>query len=122
MSKKSKKHTRETDGMVYSTNENFDFSPFAALANQLEEQQLEGKEKNLKVMIDKKSRGGKKVTLVTGFEGMTKDIEELGKKLKSKCGVGGSVKDREIIIQGDFKEKIFEILKSEGYGVKKVGG
>ena len=121
MSKKSKKHTRDTDGMVYSTNENFDFSPFAALANSNEDTP-KNKEQSLKVMIDKKSRGGKKVTLVTGFTGFPKDIEELGKKLKSKCGVGGSVKDREIIIQGDFKDKVYDLLVADGYGVKKVGG
>lgn len=124
MSKKSKKHSRSDDGMVYSTNPDLDLSPFASLGGSSNSNKItgSGKEQNLKVMIDKKSRGGKKVTLVTGFTGMTKDIEELGKKLKSKCGVGGSVKDREIIIQGDFKDKIFDLLTQEGHSVKKVGG
>lgn len=122
MNKKSKKHTRQDDGMVYSTNENFDFSPFAALADQPPSNAPKQKERELRVMLDKKARGGKKVTLVTGFTGFPKDIEALGKQLKSQCGVGGSVKDREIIIQGDFKEKIYELLKADGYGVKKVGG
>ena len=65
--------------------------------------------------MEKKGRGGKTVTLVRGFIGTEDDLKELGKLLKTKCGVGGSAKDEEIIIQGDFKQRIIELLKAEGY-------
>ena len=69
----------------------------------------------LRVRIEKNHRGGKTVTIVSGFVGNETDIKELGKLLKTKCGVGGSVKDGELIIQGEFKEKVVELLKKEGY-------
>ncbi|MDP2721191.1 MAG: translation initiation factor [Bacteroidales bacterium] len=78
----------------------------------------EPKNQNLTVSLDKKQRRGKKVTLVEGFAGSENDLKELGKLLKSKCGVGGTAKDNQIIIQGDFKEKIAEILKQSGYKIK----
>ena len=71
--------------------------------------------KRLRVSLDKRNRGGKMVTLVTGFHGTADDLATLGKLLRVKCGVGGSVKDGEIIVQGDFRARVVEILRAEGY-------
>ncbi|MFY0654225.1 MAG: translation initiation factor [Cyclobacteriaceae bacterium] len=104
-------------GVVYSTDDSFDYQDDI----DQEEETLMNNQQQLKVMLDKKNRGGKKVTLVSGFVGLTKDINELGKMLKNKCGVGGNVKDREILIQGDHRQKVGDILKKEGYQVKVLG-
>lgn len=113
MSKKNRK------GIVYSTSDDFNYD----YEGQEEQETLPPSEQNLKVQLDKKARAGKKVSLVSGFIGTENDLKDLGKKLKSKCGVGGSVKDGEILIQGDFREKIIEVLQKDGYNkVKKVGG
>lgn len=105
--------------VVYSTNPDFDYE----MDDDEEQVTLDKAKQNLRVSIDKKNRGGKVVTLITGFVGTDNDLKGLGKLLKSKCGVGGSTKDGEIIIQGDFKTKIMELLVKEGYTkTKGIGG
>ncbi len=105
--------------IVYSTNPNFQHED----VDDMEMETLAPEEQELKVMIDRKQRKGKSVTLITGFEGSDEDLQELGKTLKQKCGVGGSAKNGEIIVQGENKEKIFELLLKMGYRkTKKVGG
>ena len=97
--------------VVYSTNPDFKYES-------IEEEKAETLPKNqqkLRIFMEKKGRGGKTVTLIKGFIGTEEDLKELGKLLKTKCGVGGSVKDNEIIIQGDFKQRITDLLKAEGY-------
>ena len=69
----------------------------------------------LRVRIEKKGRGGKTATLVSGFVGTSADLADLGRMLKSKCGVGGSVKDGEILVQGDFRERVVSLLRAMGY-------
>lgn len=110
-------HKNNKGGIVYSTNPNFNFKEEKEEINTLPPQQ-----QNLRVMLDKKQRGGKQVTLVTGFIGSNEDLEILGKTLKTKCGTGGSVKDGEIIIQGDNRAKILEFLTKAGYKAKQAGG
>lgn len=102
----------------YSTNPDFQFDDHL----QEEAETLPKAQQKLYVSIDRKQRGGKEVTLVEGFIGSDDDLKELGKTLKSKCGVGGSAKDGEILIQGKLKDKVFDLLMAEGYSVKKKGG
>ena len=87
-----------------------------------EKETLPSQQQKLYVSLDKKNRKGKAVSLIEGFIGKEEDLKNLGKMIKSKCGVGGSVKDGEILIQGDFRKKITEILQNEGYQVKRKGG
>ena len=108
-----KKRKADNNGMVYSTNPDFEFDYSTE-----EVETLPKNQQNLRVIIDKKNRKGKVVSLITGFVGTDNDLKELGKLVKTKCGVGGSVKDNEIIIQGDFVAKIKDILVKEGYNVK----
>ena len=97
--------------VVFSTNPNFQYE-----TEEEEEQELLPKnQQKLRVKLDRKNRGGKTVTLVTGFVGPEEDLKALGKLLKAKLGVGGSAKDSEIIIQGEFKERVIDILQKEGY-------
>lgn len=109
---------KKRDGVVFSTNSDFNYE----YQQEPTENTLPANQQQLKVQLDKSMRAGKQVTLVTGLTGKTGDIEALGKMLKTKCGVGGSVKDREIIIQGDHRDKIVQILTKEGYKVKRIGG
>jgi translation initiation factor 1 len=105
-------------GTVYSTNPDFQFETNAGN----EAETLAPQKQDLRVQLDKKQRNGKKATLITGFVGTDDDLKTLAKILKTKCGVGGSAKDGEILIQGDFCNKVMEILKSENYRVKRSGG
>ena len=104
--------------VVYSTNPDFAYET----DDEQEAETLEPGKQNLKVSIDRKQRAGKSVTLVQGFVGTSDDLKELVKMLKNKCGVGGSAKDGEIIIQGEFKQKVFDLLLQAGYKVKMSGG
>ena len=115
MGKKSKKNRI---GVVYSTNPDYNYDHDAEEVETLPNQQ-----QKLRVQIDRKQRRGKEVTLITGFVGSEDDLKSLGKMLKSKCGVGGSAKDGEIIVQGNNKQKVLDLLKKEGYSqTKGVGG
>jgi translation initiation factor 1 len=98
-------------GMVYSTNPDFVF----AEAAEDEVETLSMSKQKLRVSIEKKGRGGKTVTLVKGFVGKDEDLKALAKSLKTKCGVGGAVKDNEIVIQGDLRDKVVSLLKTFGY-------
>ena len=108
---------KKRDGIVYSTNSDFEFTYSQSDAPAT----LPPQQQNLKVLLDKSMRAGKQVTLVTGFIGGSEDLEKLGKVLKAKCGVGGSVKDGEILIQGDHRDKVVQILTKEGYKAKRAG-
>ncbi len=115
MNKKKKKGRID---IVYSTDPDFEYQ----YENE-EAETLAKEEQRLRVHIDRKGRGGKEVTIVKGFIGKEDDLKDLGKMLKQKCGVGGSVKEGEILIQGRHADKVVELLKKEGYrDVKRSGG
>jgi translation initiation factor 1 len=105
-------------GTIYSTNPDFQYETNA----ESEAETLPPQKQNLRVQLDRKQRKGKSVTLITGFIGTDNDLKALAKILKTKCGVGGSAKDGEILIQGDFCNKVIEILQSENFKVKRSGG
>lgn len=114
----SKKKKSDNLGFVFSTDPDFDF-------NHEEEEMdtLPPGEQVLRIVLDRKKRKGKEVTLVIGFEGQEDDLKDLGKFLKTKCGVGGSVKDGEILLQGDHRDKVVKLLVDKGYtNTKKSGG
>ena len=113
MSKKKK-----LKNIVYSTNPDYQYE----YEGEESMETLPPRQQNLKIHLEKKHRGGKTVSIVKDFVGTEEDLKILGKLLKSKCGTGGSVKDGEIIIQGDLRNKIMEILTKEGYKTKRVGG
>ena len=103
----------DTSGLVYSTDPNFSVEE-----EQEQQETLSISQQKFKVRLDTKQRAGKVVTLVEGFVGTQSDLENLGKQLKTKCGTGGSAKDGQIIIQGEYKIKVIEILQKMGYSVK----
>ncbi len=105
-------------GMVYSTNPDFEYS-----SSQDEDQTtLDPSKQDLRIWLDRKQRGGKVATIVKGFVGSEDDLKELARELKTKCGVGGAAKDGEIIVQGDHRDRVEEILTKSGYKCKRAGG
>ncbi len=118
MSKK-KLGLEDLGGFVFSTDNDFDVD---AHNSDSDFETPEAKDQHLEAHFSNKGRGGKIVTVIKGFKGKEEDLNSLGKMLKKKCGVGGSVKDGDIIIQGDVRNKVMEFLKKDGYRVKRVGG
>jgi translation initiation factor 1 len=115
MSKKSKS---DRNGFVYSTDPNFNFQHDEGKASAT----LTPAQQKLRIWLETKQRGGKAATVVNGFIGKDEDLEDIGKKLKNFCGTGGSVKDGEVIIQGDQRDKVLQWLLKNGYtGSKKAG-
>ncbi len=114
----SKKNKNTNGGIIFSTNPNFKFETEGSEITET----LPPDKQNLKIWRDSKQRKGKTVTLVTGFEGKTDDLKTLEKQLKTLCGSGGSSKDNEILIQGDFRDKIITFLTDKGYNAKMAGG
>jgi len=114
--KPKKNSLSDLGGIMYSTNPEFEYH------EEVDETTTPpNNQQDLRVILDKKNRGGKAVTLITGFKGKQDDLDILGKMLKTKCGVGGSVKEGEIMIQGDVRDKVLGILQKDGYKVKKAG-
>ena len=113
----SKKNKPDTRGFVYSTDPGFKFEE-----ENTNLETLSAAQQKLKIRLDTKHRAGKAVTLIEGFIGKEEDLEDLGKKLKSFCGTGGSAKDGEIIVQGDQREKVLQWLIKNGYkNARKIG-
>lgn len=115
MTKKKRSH-KGTEGVVYSTDPGFEYQ----LNHVDETQTLPPEKQNLRIALDKKMRGGKRATVITGFIGSDEDIKELARVLKVKCGAGGSAKDGEMIIQGDMRDKALEALLAMGYKARKI--
>lgn len=116
----SKKNKKNRVGVVFSTNSDFDYN-YEKDNEEMEE--ISPGQQKLRIFLDKKKRRGKEVTLIAGFRGSDDDLKELGKFLKTKCGVGGAVKDGEIMIQGNHRDKVVQLLIEKGYtNSKKSGG
>ena len=114
----SKKNKNDKNGFVFSTDPNFQFEE----EEQQAQETLPPQQQKLKVRLDTKRRAGKAVTLIEGFVGTLEDLEDLGKKLKNFCGTGGSVKDGEIIVQGDNRDKVMQWFLKNGYkNIKQIG-
>ena len=109
---------KKREGVVYSTNADFAFEQ----ASSQEAQALNPEEQQLRIHIDRSGRAGKQVTIVSGYVGLANDLEDLCKQLKTRCGAGGSVKNGEVLIQGDFRDKVLVFLTKERYKAKKSGG
>lgn len=118
MAKKKLNNLSDLGGFVFSTNPSEDFAEFTEDTNMV----LDPKDQHLEAHFSNKGRGGKTVTIISGFQGSESALKSLAKLLKTKCSVGGTVKDGEIIIQGKYRDKIITILEKEGYRVKRVGG
>lgn len=103
-------------GVVFSTNSDFKYQ---TEEQQVQQETLPPQKQRLRVFLEKKNRGGKQVTVVEGFAGSEDDLQQLGRMLKTRCGVGGSVKDGQIIVQGDLREKVVTILEQSGYNAKR---
>lgn len=116
--KAKKKILNDFGGIMFSTDPSFVYES----ENESENEPLANNQQDLRVTLDRKNRGGKGVTLITGFVGSTDELDVLAKMLKSKCGVGGAAKDGEVLIQGDFRDKVMLLLQKEGYKVKRSGG
>lgn len=116
--KPNKKSLSDLGGIMYSTDPTFSYDAEDAAPVE----KIPANQQNLRVTLDRKNRGGKAVTLITGFLGTIEELEVMTKMLKTKCGVGGAAKDGEILIQGDFRDKVLLILQKDGYKVKKSGG
>ena len=112
------KNQNRPQGVVYSTNPDFKYDH----GNRGEKATLPPQQQDLRVMLDKKLKGGKKATLVTGFVGSEKDLADLAKQLKNLCAAGGSSSEGEILVQGEFRQKIMDFLVKKGYKVKLAGG
>jgi len=107
----SKKNKGDKSGFVYSTDPNFKFNN----EEEAEQSTLPPAQQRLRVGFETKHRGGKAVTVVHGFAGTEEDLEELGKKLKNYCGTGGSVKEGQVLVQGDQREKVLQWLLKNGF-------
>ncbi len=118
MAKKKSNSLEDLGSMVFSTGN----SGFQGFDEEEEKEEVNPEDQLLEVHFEKKGRGGKTAVIVKGFEGSDEALKDLAKGLKSHCATGGSVKDGEIIIQGDLRPKVLDYLQKQGYKTKRVGG